>query len=432
MTAAVAWKIHPAIGIARVGNSPTEFFIGPESPDRIETPAGGYRDAGDADNLHLPRVKRQAARFRIYAYDRAGKCLGEVTAQSVKTIRWTVQLANKKASGKRIGGGATLRNKHVPAGERWRLEIAPQPRELAGVSQKAVFDDGKFMDIPVCLGEIRTDADGRLLVLGGYGKAGTYDAAKRIKSCTDNDGWHDDVSDGPVSATITLLDGRVVSAAPGWVVVAPPNFAPGIASVATLRDALVDRAVGNGLSRASGRPSFRNDILPILRRIVSMQWLSRQALAAFGSCDLAALAQNGADGKAARELVFAALSKHDAAAPAERWLRLTRTQLDVLKLWAAGHFDADWSETAPAVLSPLSPETLDRAALELMHGRHFRFGGEFRDLPVRRRFPARSRQTRRRCADAGDALSLAGRLPRRQHRVDAGAASRRGADAQGV
>jgi len=26
------YKIHPAIGVARVGNSPTAFFIGPEKP----------------------------------------------------------------------------------------------------------------------------------------------------------------------------------------------------------------------------------------------------------------------------------------------------------------------------------------------------------------------------------------------------------------
>ena len=27
---ATTYKIHPAIGIARVGNSPDEFFVGPE------------------------------------------------------------------------------------------------------------------------------------------------------------------------------------------------------------------------------------------------------------------------------------------------------------------------------------------------------------------------------------------------------------------
>jgi hypothetical protein len=37
------YKIHPAIGIARVGNHPTAFFIGPESTGRLgwkSTPRG--------------------------------------------------------------------------------------------------------------------------------------------------------------------------------------------------------------------------------------------------------------------------------------------------------------------------------------------------------------------------------------------------------
>ena len=45
-------KIDPAIGIARLGKSPTEFFYGPEIPGRFETPAGGYKDAGEpAQNI---------------------------------------------------------------------------------------------------------------------------------------------------------------------------------------------------------------------------------------------------------------------------------------------------------------------------------------------------------------------------------------------
>jgi hypothetical protein len=31
-------KIHPAIGIARVGNHPTEFFIASETPGRYDPP----------------------------------------------------------------------------------------------------------------------------------------------------------------------------------------------------------------------------------------------------------------------------------------------------------------------------------------------------------------------------------------------------------
>src|SRR5947209_16937421 len=78
------------MGIARLGNSPDEFFIGPEAPGHAPKPEGGFKD------LHR-RVKRQAARFRIYAYDSTGKVVQELTAADAD-ITWTVHLANKKAS----------------------------------------------------------------------------------------------------------------------------------------------------------------------------------------------------------------------------------------------------------------------------------------------------------------------------------------------
>ncbi len=58
---ATTYKIHPAIGIARLGNSPDEFFIGPEKPRELPMPDGGFKDS-------QLRVKRQAARFRIFAH----------------------------------------------------------------------------------------------------------------------------------------------------------------------------------------------------------------------------------------------------------------------------------------------------------------------------------------------------------------------------
>jgi L-Lysine epsilon oxidase N-terminal len=66
-------KIHPAIGIARIGNSPTDFFIGPEIPLDHRIPLGGYKDASC-------RVKRQAARFRLFGYDQNGNLVQELTA----------------------------------------------------------------------------------------------------------------------------------------------------------------------------------------------------------------------------------------------------------------------------------------------------------------------------------------------------------------
>src|ERR1041384_2805578 len=89
-------KIHPAIGIARVGNSPSDFFIGPESPGNRRPLRGGYKDSHG-------RIKRQAARFRLFGYDKRGKLLGEITTANAN-IQWTVHLANKKAAWRQFRG----------------------------------------------------------------------------------------------------------------------------------------------------------------------------------------------------------------------------------------------------------------------------------------------------------------------------------------
>ena len=68
------FKIHPAIGIARLGDSPDQFYLAPEqtgqlpiecdqdgnailTPDGHEQPISTFKD-------DRRRIKRQAARFR--------------------------------------------------------------------------------------------------------------------------------------------------------------------------------------------------------------------------------------------------------------------------------------------------------------------------------------------------------------------------------
>jgi L-Lysine epsilon oxidase N-terminal len=71
------------------------------------------------------------------------------------------------------------------------------------------------------------EPDGRLLVLGGHGRAGSDPSQPRLDIETghfaDNDNWYDDIADGPVTATIELLDGTVRHAT-AWVIVGPPEF----------------------------------------------------------------------------------------------------------------------------------------------------------------------------------------------------------------
>src|SRR5438309_7732985 len=62
----VSVAIHPAIGIARVGNSEDSFFFAPDVPGALpRSPQRGFKDRRGA-------IARQAARFRIYGFDAGG------------------------------------------------------------------------------------------------------------------------------------------------------------------------------------------------------------------------------------------------------------------------------------------------------------------------------------------------------------------------
>jgi hypothetical protein len=82
--------IHPTIGIARLGNSEHEYLLASEVAEPLPGRPGSYRDQTGA-------LKRQAARFRIYGLNAAGRAVEELTARNAE-IRWTVHLANKKAA----------------------------------------------------------------------------------------------------------------------------------------------------------------------------------------------------------------------------------------------------------------------------------------------------------------------------------------------
>ena len=68
----VSCSIHPGIGIARLGNSPDEYFIGSEVPGHgpifLDETTNLFRDKNGL-------IKRQAARFRIYGYDDKGNVI---------------------------------------------------------------------------------------------------------------------------------------------------------------------------------------------------------------------------------------------------------------------------------------------------------------------------------------------------------------------
>ena len=406
-------KIHPAIGIARVGNSPDDYFIGPEIPGVGSTPVGGYKDNGDSKAGVPPRIKRQAARFRIYAYDQAGEPLGELTLRDAE-IAWTVHLVNSKAEGDRFVGKA---GEDKPIGKRreredWRnkdiedrasLIIDPGPRSIAGPLQEARFDGGRFRGKEVALGNLRMDAEGHLLVLGGFGVSAASNPGQPITHYANNDRWHDDVSDGPVTATVTLKSGRAVEVRPAWVVVGPPDFAPSVTSLVTLYDVAADVALHHGIGSvpdAPGtRPSFTRHVAPIFERLSGLEWVQLGARGAGARwrdfADLSQLAAADAQTrKAIVELfrdpnlpanspeakrqatsaflpVLSGNSGDAKPGDPELWLAITRTQYDTLCKWRDGNFEPDWTGSIPAPPRKITPQGLDRAALEACTGGPF-------------------------------------------------------------
>lgn len=287
------YKIHPGIGIARLGNSDTEFYLAPETPAGLprECDAQGNPRTG-ADGVtpvlvttfrdREGRIKRQAARFQVFVYDEQspeGRPLkigdpveGGGNHGTLTDIQWQVYVANKKACWYQFNetqgehgypDGYTRRNPDVTGDQRSRLIIDPGPRFVDGsTKRRASFDrsgEGNYAtSFPPeglqpfgidTLGEMMTDDAGRLLVLGGHGRSGSEKSGPgepHIDNYANNDGWYDDVSDGPVMARLIMFSQEVTSTRyidveyPAWVIVGYPRYAPQILDMVTMDEVLYD------------------------------------------------------------------------------------------------------------------------------------------------------------------------------------------------
>lgn len=394
--------IHPSIGVARIGNSKDDFFIGPEVTDPLPEPPGFYRDKTGA-------LKRQAARFRIYGLNAEGQVVAELTAKNAQ-VEWSAHLANKKSAWYQFqlaldipeaesAPPSLLRNAAVA--DRSQLVIDPGPRHIKGLNQhggkRHVFDTGKFMGAAVYLGELRTDDAGRLIVLGGRGVSASFDGSIAI-TFANNEGWHDDVADGPVTAKV-IYEGQELQVDPAWVVVGPPNYAPMQKSVRTMWDLLRDVAINAKLLPKPLRPSFDNDIRPLFERLSRLQWVNAGFAAAFGWKApndftrpewMARLANPTPDEKEMRRTIANhfrdynrdswsptpwpwnygdAMNIPPAETPRQN-VALTNTQLWFLQQWTNGNFEPDYDpqRQPPRTIEevPITEQgaMLDRASLD--------------------------------------------------------------------
>ena len=327
------------------------------------------------------------------------KPVREVTLEDpdIEHIEWEVQLANTKATKPSL-------NYDIPRGN---LAIDTGPVKLSGNDRSKAMYGELGVTVPkkrIRLGDLKRDDAGRLLVLGGHGDAKTWNNAP-VRSIQ-NSGWFDDTSDGPVRARVKVANEedpeKAVSA---WVIVGPPDFAHGMECVVTLYDLARDLA-GPFLFRPNRTDvSFVEDIYPVLRRTVYLQWTNASARGWHG---------DGEDGNFLAPERFAEMhDRTDEAADARRHvldqlrdpedprdsgnmpklagnLTLTPTQYRCFERWAAGDFkddwNPDWNPEAPPTTAfadiPVAeqPSALTRAALEACVGGSFKPGIEVGDI----------------------------------------------------
>jgi hypothetical protein len=419
--------IYPSIGVARIGNAPEGYFVGPEVPNpkpEIVDGKKGQNPYRDKKGRLLP----QAARFRIYGCNAKGEIVRELTGgESGADIKWKAHLANKKSAWYTFqialdipeAGSAdptTLRNSTVADREALVLDAGEHHIHVGKGEQSRDMVAGKFMHQgePVYLGKMWCEEDGRLLITGGKGKSASYNKTKAI-TFGNNEGWHDDVSDGPVTATVKL-NGVELMVTPAWLVVAPPNYGPQRKSVRTMWDLMRDVAIQAKILPRPARPSFTYDIYPVFERMTGLQWVNAGFAAGFGwdsAYDftdpkwIARLNDRSRSNQETRRVLKNNFRHFDVDSwsptpwpwiygdamnipPAEtprQYTALSQTQLDMLDQWVAGDFEDDWGKV-PVYDSfdqvPLKEQgdVLTKAALEFCLADAFHPGCEI-TWPVR-------------------------------------------------
>jgi len=412
------YLIHPAIGVARIGDSTDQGYDGPERYDQDFVPA--MRRDGEH------KIRRQAAVFKIYKYtystETAAKTFGararaieEVTLDKVKKISWTIHIANRKSfvgvlanptcdlptDAMRAAAGAIDPGPRLI--EATNGEPPPAPQLLSDKAFKNLLGDGAPT---VRLGEISTDAAGHLRVLGGHGMSGKAPGAGPPDALR-NQLWWDDVADGWIEAEVTFNDDSTAKPVGAWVATGVPDFAHAIEAPITVYERALDIAAQGPFASVHGiavppyhvtadRPSFVAHIWRVLHA-AEMTRFASSFLQTFYDVspaptppihhftDRLALLQSATPDsparKAARQHIFDNLRTPPPGPPgagnmpylhlvpgaADRGLSLLETQYKFFHKWVAGHFDED----SPAGPPQSTPRQLDNAHMRSMVGGAF-------------------------------------------------------------
>lgn len=371
------YRIYPGIGVARVAPSRIGYFISGESerdppfeidPHGQEVAFSGYKDASML-------MRRQGVRYRIFEFllDEATgeeQFSREITSDHAQ-ISWSVRLAATKAAmfqqkvisfeGKEtlIQGNDSRNEGEPPASLQTEVALQASGSNFKPPSGNPTL--GSIRGKPIYLGELQTDAKGRLIVLPGWGDAFNWldstGAEPELVDFYDNPGWYDDIADGPVDATVIVAGSAPAVAEGAWVVTAPPDFAPDTKGITTLYDIALQ-----GAETPLPNPlTFPQDIQPLLERAAGLAqtndrgdkwWNFKELMSTAGD-----LSDNSEAAHSTRSRIADAL---EAGCAAMARYSLTMRQKSIVARYRSGDFQI----AADAGRGQLSPaQELDRAAL---------------------------------------------------------------------
>jgi hypothetical protein len=181
----------------------------------------------------------------------------------------------------------------LPPEQRSNLIIRSGVKTIGGINHEPVYLDGQFTGSSgethtIRLGEARTDSEGNLVVLAGYGDSRSVlednDPYPLILNDFDSPDWVDDTSDGWITVTAKHRDASRPLFEPvhkARVIGTTPKFSTAIYAPTSLYDLMEDiyeekaRREPNYLRNL--KVEWYRDIWPLLQRPPLLSWVNGQA-----------------------------------------------------------------------------------------------------------------------------------------------------------
>lgn len=217
-----AFKVHPALGVARLANSDDyyEFFEYEKKRKAGHTVRymSPQKNPLDPEEKTYQAVKRQAVQFRIFAYGESGQELGELSGDTMSRLgikpTWNAEIANRKLNTWNKDAHVVTASGAATGDEKVRLDgRRPWPESSANCHAKVWLGEltGSGLFIPPKGGVYRKDEGTKIPRHGHHRK---------------DNGFQDTTSDGAIG--VHLSGAESVPLIPAAVLVAPQQHSPDV------------------------------------------------------------------------------------------------------------------------------------------------------------------------------------------------------------